>query len=227
MATPDRDRVTDRLSHADSRSAEPFGVHSALAPIAVPPRDSVNLGGPKTGVLKTWPCRVWLFTPLLLRLSRLRRTPHPNPPPQGGRGFLGLRRPGESNRVWQQKHVPPPRPFCPFKTDFSSPQGRDSPAARPATATAGEALAVRRPVPAPGRPPRMAHPVERPAHAHSALRVDRFGDRRTVGHVHRDSERPVCRGSHSERGDGHLQRRQRNDRQRDASWSMAWRRSQP
>ena len=76
---------------------------------------------PNPGVLKTWPCRVCLFTPFLLRLNRLRRTPHPNPPPQGGRGLLGLRRWGESNRVSQQKRVRPPRAFCPFKTDFSSP----------------------------------------------------------------------------------------------------------
>src|ERR1019366_2094949 len=76
---------------------------------------------------KSWPCRVCLFTPFLLRLDRLRKTPPPNPPPPPGEG-IGLRRRGESNRLWQQKHVPPPRPFCPFKTDFSSPHPGPLPA---------------------------------------------------------------------------------------------------
>ncbi len=39
---------------------------------------------------------------------------------------------------------------------------------------------------------------------------------RAVGHVHRDRQRPVRGRGHSERGDGHLQRPERSDRQRDA-----------
>src|ERR1022692_1516390 len=58
-----------------------------------------------------------------MRLHRLRRTPHPNPPPQGGRGLSGLRRRRESHRHSQQKHVPLSRANCPFKANFSSPQG--------------------------------------------------------------------------------------------------------
>ena len=37
-----------------------------------------------------------------------------------------------------------------------------------------------------------------------------------VGHVHRDGQRLVCGRGNAERGDGHLQRPERNDRQRDA-----------
>ena len=50
MATPNRDRVTDGLSRPDSRSAEPFAVRSALAPIGVAPRDSVAVRAPKSPV---------------------------------------------------------------------------------------------------------------------------------------------------------------------------------
>ncbi len=76
---------------------------------------------PDPGVLKTWPGRVCLFTPLLLRLYRLRMTPHPNPPPHGGRGLLGLFRREENNRLREQETRASAAATIPFKTDFSSP----------------------------------------------------------------------------------------------------------
>ena len=47
-------------------------------------------------------------------------------------------------------------------------------------------------------------------------RLDRLGGHRAVGHVHRDGQRPVRGRGNAERGDGHLQRPERNARQRAA-----------
>jgi hypothetical protein len=51
---------------------------------------------------------------------RLRATPHPNPPPQGGRGFSGACRCGDYRPRSKQKPIPPSRPKCSVNTGFSS-----------------------------------------------------------------------------------------------------------
>src|SRR5262249_13682182 len=59
MATPDRDRPTDRLSSLDSRSAGPSGVRSRPAPTAAPARASAASGAdrtsPRRGRRTRWP----------------------------------------------------------------------------------------------------------------------------------------------------------------------------
>ena len=139
MTTPDRDRATDRLSNPDSRSAEPSGARSAPAPIAVPPRASVDLGGGQDSL----------------------------------RGAAGER---DGRRELRSR--------VRFRPQVGLLEQR--------------AL------------------LSAPAHPHGADRLDRFGGLRTVGHVHRDRQRLVCGRGDSERGDGHLQRPERSDRQRDA-----------
>ena len=93
----------------------------------------------------------------------------------------------------------------------------DAPTAQSTSATAGN-TPISCEVPASGRRPRTARPVECPALPHGAARLDRLGARRTVDHVHRGGQRPDRGRGDSDRGDGDLQRPGPSDRHSDASW---------
>src|ERR1017187_1219616 len=62
----------------------------------------VSLGTSQPWDGENWPSPLRLFTPVLCAAIPCERPPHPNPPPHGGRGLLGLRRLEENHRSWHK-----------------------------------------------------------------------------------------------------------------------------